>query len=401
MYLVEKIIEKCENSKSDWREGARGGRSMKIEQKEYDACGKTELIRQALCLESEGLIQIKWLIRGSDVEKVCYQLEDLGKFYGFMEKETGLDCPSKQEKLAGIEAVLEAELEELKTPWIRKYYKDLLQLARDGRLEKGELPRMMGKVDIYLSCFRGIDKLESPVYKRIFSRNHLSNSKVFEKEAQKHIISKAKEYWEEIDPDMSDTEVLSQLLIEEYSQELALKGPLNIQVEKDGKQVKLALADYLYGTVLNSETLKHAKVQVSQPDIHRVMTIENKANFVSAQYEEHTLYIFTHGYLSPREREFLRGLGIILEGHDVEFYHSGDLDYGGVKIYEYMKRKVFPEIKPWRMDVETYEAYLEYGELISESTLKKLEAVRIPEVQPLVDRMREVKLGIEQESFLL
>ena len=45
MYLVERIIEKCENSRNDWRLGATGGKSLRIDQQEYDACGKT-----ALCL---------------------------------------------------------------------------------------------------------------------------------------------------------------------------------------------------------------------------------------------------------------------------------------------------------------------------------------------------------------
>ena len=32
MYLVERIIEKCENSQNDWRLGATGGKSLRIDQ---------------------------------------------------------------------------------------------------------------------------------------------------------------------------------------------------------------------------------------------------------------------------------------------------------------------------------------------------------------------------------
>ena len=44
MYLVDRIIERCENSSRDWREGATGGRTLRITQEDYDACGKEELI---------------------------------------------------------------------------------------------------------------------------------------------------------------------------------------------------------------------------------------------------------------------------------------------------------------------------------------------------------------------
>ena len=70
MYLVERIIEKCENSQNDWRQGASGGRSLRIDQLEYDACGKSELVAEAEELERTGLIRIKWLTRGSDIERI-------------------------------------------------------------------------------------------------------------------------------------------------------------------------------------------------------------------------------------------------------------------------------------------------------------------------------------------
>ena len=80
MYLVERIIEKCENSRNDWRLGATGGKSLRIDQQEYDACGKTALVSEAEELERAGMVRIKWLTRGSDIERIHYRLEDLARF---------------------------------------------------------------------------------------------------------------------------------------------------------------------------------------------------------------------------------------------------------------------------------------------------------------------------------
>lgn len=405
MYIIEKIIGECERSTVDWREGKTGGHHLKVSQADYDRCGKSELIQEAENLVEKGLIEIsQWVIRGSDIATIYYRVEDLTKFYELLENERGVKYPRKQELVWQYQKLLDVELQQVQTPWIRDYYKNLLKVINKGNLRNKDLIELIKNKDVYFPCFRGIDELKEPVFKRLFSLKYLHNSKVFEnndKKVQNYIVAKARQYCHDIEEAMSDTEVLSQLFIEEYSQELTLKGPLKLCLEKDGEQVELDSKKYYYGTVLNSETLKHAVIRAKQPDIRRVISIENKANFVSAEYKEDTLYIFTHGYLSPRERDFLKGLEIALMGCDVEFYHSGDLDYGGVKIYEYMKKHIFSRIEPLMMDVDTFEKYISFGEEIGESTLKKLENTKIPEMQLLIDKMVEKKISIEQECFLV
>ncbi len=102
---------------------------------------------------------------------------------------------------------------------------------------------------------------------------------------------------------MEDTEVLSQLYIEEYSQELALKG--SIKLEVSGCVIDTGV--FPYGTVLNTQTLKNAIV-MDNPQIKKVMTIENKANYTAEPMQEGTVVIFSHGYFSPVERDFLKKL---------------------------------------------------------------------------------------------
>ena len=137
------------------------------------------------------------------------------------------------------------------------------------------------------------------VYKRIFSKKYLNNSKKFENEVQGHLISVAKKYWDEIEEDMDDKTVLSQLLLEEYAQELEMKGPLRLIIESGGKMQseegteiegetppdqEIDISAFIYGVTLNSAMLKYSRIAPKQPDIRRIITIENKANFVSVPY---------------------------------------------------------------------------------------------------------------------
>lgn len=390
MYIVNKIIDKCEKSTRDWEKGSTGNRSIKVDEEDYQRCGKSKFIEEAKELEAKGLVSLKWVIRGSDIKKIEFSMKQMDQFYELVGREP------KWKQIERTKEQLENELQAVSKEWIKKYYEDLLY--RSDPKNKLKMPK---NVEFYFPVFRGLDKLDAPVYKRIFSRTYMKNSKAFEKDAESHIISQARKFCEDVEEEMDKTQVLSQIYIEEYSQEMEVKGPLCIRLQKDGIYETINLKQYFYGTVLNSETLENAEILSEQPEIQRIITIENKANFVSAPYEKHTLYIFTHGYFSPRERRFLQKLNAVVQSQNVEFYHSGDLDYGGIKIYEYIKNKIFDRLQPLQMDVVTYRKYLKYGEKISGETLEKLKKVELPEFQNLIHEMLKEQMAVEQECFFI
>lgn len=454
MYLVRKIIDKCENkSAKDWLDGAHGSRTIKIQQEDYDKCGKSALIREILDLSDKGMLsKVDWAVYGSDVSSVRFRLENLPRFYGVLREDAesrGEMFISRQERVRACQNLIETELAAgVKKDWIRRYYGDLLEkLAHLSDRSGSRIPPDFENMGLYLPVFRGLDELEEPIFKRVFSKKYLGNSKKFEKDVQNHVISTAKKYYdEEVEQDMDDTAVLEQLLIQEYAQEMALKGPLRLKIAgkedengngengcegmpisgQSGNRI-VDLSVFVYGTVLNSETLKHAQIETYQPQIRRVMTIENKANFVAAPYREDTLYIFSHGYFTPREREFLQRLYRVLEQGDgesdrqtesaievgmdksemtpnrrlVEYFHSGDLDYGGVKIFAYIQKHIFPKVQPWMMDAETYSRYEKYAEPLDGDTLEKLKRTQVEPLQRLIEKLCETGKGIEQECFLI
>jgi hypothetical protein len=131
--------------------------------------------------------------------------------------------------------------------------------------------------------------------------------------------------------------------------------------------------------------------------------VENKANFVSMPFEEGTLIVFSHGFFSPLERDFLKKLEQVLEeqpGEPVQYVHTGDLDYGGIRIFQHIRKNIFPKLQPYRMDAEQYDRYLPYASEMEDATLDKLKQMDEPRLQPLIDRIIAEKKVIEQEQFL-
>ncbi len=151
---------------------------------------------------------------------------------------------------------------------------------------------------------------------------------------------------------MTDDGLLTACGILTYSQTLEWKGPLQYQI----MEVQADTSALRYGCVLNAQTLEHAEVSGCSGCVSTVMTIENKANYENMAYAEDTLYIYCHGFFSPKELRFLSGLrGVLPAG--VKYLHWGDMDYGGIRIYQYIKRHLFPELVPYRMDTRDFEEH--------------------------------------------
>ena len=405
-YLVNKILDKYEKSKTDWKDKQNGGRSMPIQQSDYNkldaivrkneyqgygignipdtedfVTGKECLLKEALWLKKQHLIEIKWQTIGSDIERIKYSLENIEEFYRIAGRESKFALVNKKkEQLCNYQ-------KQIKSDWIKQYYQDRIEEAERGKIEKEE-------EEILFRCFLAIEKLRVPTYIRVFSSQCLGQSKIFEEKLQATVLAIVKKYHPFVEKNMEDYQILDQLYLDTYSQRLELKGNLIIML--DGNEIDLSV--FSYGTILNSDTLKRAKIAEKQ-SIKKIITVENKANFVSMPYEEGTLILFSHGFFSPLERDFLKQLECVLKDN-AEYFHTGDLDYGGVRIFQYIREQIFPLLQPLYMSVEQYKKY-EYNAIdIEESALKKLKEVKEPLLQDLIDLICEKRKVIEQENFL-
>lgn len=407
-WILENIVKQIESGTESWRAESQGGKSLSNEHGElYDKKHlKSDVVQEAEQLQHKNLIQIKWAdgYRGSDIERIRYRLEDKEKFYALYQQEVDAEFLPKQEKIRLYQEFLRNQLAQVKKLWIRAYYQDLLERSENKR--KKDLLELLADEKKYAPCFEGLDQLTESVFKRIFSKKYLGNTKTFEQEMQSHVISTAKKFCPDVEKEMDDTTVLQQLWIEEYAQELSLKGKLHFCLkEENGSTQEINTECYRFGTTLNSQTLEHAEIKEVQ-NIQKIVIFENKANYISAPYKDGILYLFSHGYFSPKECRFLKQLHQVLKNQtscEVQYFHSGDLDYGGIKIFQYIRKTIFPELEPLQMDVETYEAYQEFTEVIDSETLEKLKRVQDenPKLQELIKRLIETGKGIEQECFLI
>lgn len=240
--------------------------------------------------------------------------------------------------------------------------------------------------------------IESPVWRRQFSSEVLHDSKMFEKKYQDKVVTVLEKYSPLSEEGMTADDILRVHGIKTYSQTLEWKGPLVYRIGS-GKPIDSSVN--LFGTVINAQTLEQA-VPIAVPGIRHIILVENKANYESMDFREDTLYIYCHGFFSPKELKFLGALTEITGGN-TEYLHWGDMDLGGIRIFLYNQRKLFPGLKPYRMDASAYETAIAQGAGIpmKKEKKEKLQRLDAGDLDGLKECILETGMEIEQEALLL
>lgn len=389
--LSQWIIEKA--NVDSYRAGRlHGEKHPRVDQSLLNELGgMTNLLKQAEEMERDAdlskYIRFDWRDMAKDITKIHYSIEIIPLL---CKKEGVEDFLEKQRKyIEKMETFLQ-QISDIE--WLCLYCNSILE-----KLKQGKIVKEMEDDNLFY-CLKEIAELQNPVWKRIFSANILGNSKKFEREYEKKVVGILRIYSQLADKEeMTDEEILKNHGILSYAQTLEWKGAVVYQLDT-GKAVDTS--DLCYGTIINSQTLEHSK-PTALPHIRKIMTIENKANYENMTYDKDTLYIYCHGFFSPKEVKYLQELEKLADEH-VEFYHWGDMDLGGIRIFLFNKEKIFPKLKPYKMNRESFCQTVEKnaGIVLEEQKRKRLEEMDAGEVEELRKCILEYGVEIEQEMLL-
>ena len=403
------IIEKAECD--GYRAGTRTKQwHIEADQELLDAVGgRSVLIRQAGELEKltgiSGKIIIKWKAVRTEVDKITVSPEAIPLLCQVEQIE---DPRKRQLSQIALAENWKSRVEQ--ADWLVPYYEHVLERLNNGKLVK-DVPGLDDPL-FFLFLNKAAEEKE-PLYRRAFSaqvctvwneieqmkqsESKITPTKRFEKSYQSAVLSVLKQYSPLYEEGMSDEELLTAHGILTYSQTLEFKGAVSYRIG-DGPEIRTDAQ--IYGTILNNQTLEQASF-VDLTGIRRIMTIENKANYEKMAFDRETLYIYCHGFLSPAERKILYGIPNLV-APDTEYFHWGDMDYGGIRIFQFLQKKLFPKLKPWKMDVTDYEAALQMGASISLEAEKrtKLEQMDAGVLTPLKEAILKNGQEIEQELLL-
>ena len=376
--------------------------------------GRQAFLTQVRYLEKEtetgkaGRLTFDWINVNTDVTAVHYEVSVIPELCLLEQIE---DPRAYQLKRIDIVRGWRAQVEDCS--WASQYYEELLKSLVAGKVVKDAEDENIFK------CLNAVVRQTESIWERTFSSRVFPHSKVFQKTYRAKLLSILRNYspyryagmmdladlaaeeQNEEEKRIWEAELLDMHNIHSYAQTLEWKGPLVYQLtDSENRMYTIDTGMQKYGVMLNTQTLQHAQ-PLSLDGCKRIMTIENKANYESMVYREDTLYIYCHGFFTPKELRFLCELvKIVPEG--CVFAHWGDMDFGGISIFQFIKEKVFPDLKPYRIDVKDFEEALANGVGIpmKDSTREKLERKEAGLLTGLKAEILRTGMTIEQERLL-
>ena len=370
---------------------------------------KREWIHQALAeLQECEIIEVKWpkYKEGEEIDKVYLNYDAINYAYEIV------GITPKEQKLKDIQSIL-SPLSEHPWQWVRNfrdYYNEALSKNQTAGLEIDNPKSYEDLVKTLLF----LPTMEEGTMKRVLSHQLFNDTKYIEKHVQSRLVSIYKRFGNvELD---TDIEYLDSIGIVENPQITLVSGPLIFS----SKNLIVDLAELPGGIGLSFETIK--ELEIKNINAKAILFIENltayheflngkivedtlgSSNFTNT---DHVLTIYTGGYPHHALRKLLYKLkGFIQQSNNsVEVYHWGDIDYGGILIFEHLRRNYFSNLKPLFMDENIYNKYLEYGMQFSPEYANKLTALLNDDSydlwHTLIEALLRNKIRLEQEGLVI
>lgn len=236
---------------------------------------------------------------------------------------------------------------------------------------------------------------------RLFSQHLFHDSKHLEGSVLKKLISVVKQAsGEQME---TDEEWLDLIGLTRNPQYVYFCGPLQFKTNGGWNST-----EGLFGGV----GLSHRTIELMTDittEVRRIITIENLTSYHQwieqrERYATQELVIYTGGFPHRSLQQFLKLLSTLMErtGDTVPILHWGDIDLGGIRIFEFIKNKLLPNLKPLWMDTMTLRKYEQQAATItdaySDQIAVALEDLRYKDWKLVLHYMLQNRIRLEQEA---
>ncbi len=355
----------------------------------YDAASieYEEIHRQLGELEAKGLITLIWKGKkaGHILEKCTLKEERVEDVYEMLCRQT------KSDKRKSILQLLERYENELPS-FVNAIQARLAEGKSVRQYVDEERPEDLERV---LMLAAALLSNEQPQYLRSFSIRVFHDSKMAEKEL--HLACRILTEFERKDlpTDLEVNEVLEEFNVYRNPTFVFIKGE---GMDFGGSQGIGIFQDDL---AMVREQLGTAK---EKPDV--ILTIENLTSYHRWNTKEQRLgkrelVLYLAGYANHVKRHFLEELHRLFP--ETRFYHFGDIDCGGFRIWKNLCRSTGIPIRTYGMDLATWQQYKETGRPLTAGDKKTLQAMLeddfYAEQHTLFEKMLAENRKLEQEGI--
>lgn len=398
-YYEEKILtlllEKYENSRAAVGESGRRPQFRLLKcplavdyTDELDVEKREGIHAAAQALERQGMIFIIWERHGTGHMERILLAVDAELLYQRM---------GRMMPLARVEEYRTAlvALSDVQTPWVQRFCTEAGNILAEKKLP-AFLPKEKALREHLIRAILALPRADEDIIpKRVFSQRVFGDSKYFERAIEAALLVLLRRFTEE--PCESDAEYLDMAGIGGHQGKVWVAGEMLFSLH--GRTY--ALADFSGGMGLTHETIAAMKIEKLP---HSILTVENLTNAeaLARSTGEKRLLIYTAGFPNRTAQAFLAKIADARTSSVIQ--HWGDLDYGGIRIFEYLHAQFFSDLKPYRMDAETFRSYFPFAQELNAAQRKRLTGLLEREDfaawHELIRLMLDAGKWVEQEVML-
>lgn len=359
-------------------------------------------------LKANDVIEVKWVKykENEEVERVYLNTLQLEKAYQIAQRTPKLN------KIQELRQILHP-LSEHPWSWVQQFWTHYERVLSKNQTSGLDLDDASGYSDL-VKLLQFLPTMDEAMLKRMLSHRLFHDTKYIEKNLQKRLLTIYKRFSDlELD---SDLDCLASLGIEENPIYTLISGPITLVNDNQ----PISLTKLAGGIGLSSQAIQAIRIQ--SIDTNTILFIENLSSYhqlitgkvpahlakhFDSTNEETPLVIYTGGYPHHALRKLLLKIETYIRdtGKQISIHHWGDIDYGGILIFEHLKRTYFPTIRPLLMDVETFQTYSKFGMGFSDEYAKKLENLlndpTYSEWYRLIGEMLVNRRRVEQEGLVM
>lgn len=381
--ILDELVDKYEQSKSFSGQNKVKQSFALVPEKRFKAYGDHsnyevfESVNEAIS-ELETLGYIVGVRRGAEVVKVQMNLAPLEEIYTYLKREPKEFIHQRLKDIltqySGENQLIDSYIEVQKS-----------RLAKNQKVQ-GYTGDLKDYEELFMAM-SAILKLRTESYERDFSVRLFGDSKRF-KQLEARLISIVYAYG-----DYPNKEgILGELNLLKNPTYVYVKGAGRITFGEQTLDLSLLPSDI----AMSSENLAH----VTSIDVvgDSVITIENLTSFHRFN-SEHMLVVYLGGFHNSSKRAFLKQ--IYDRNREKKYLHFGDIDIGGILIYEHLKRKTEIPFEPFEMTVDNLVKYKGMTKKLTENDRKRGLSLMGKGWDDVLEYMNEHNCKLEQEAIEL
>lgn len=260
----------------------------------------------------------------------------------------------------------------------------------ENREPRNSIYKSISELKTRLEFIKEVEQNDEEILLRNFSKKKFGDSKIFEKN-QFFIFKTFNKYDRTKYLDFDD--LCKKHYIVKSHGYAYIKNGLVLQINK-----QIVNLDDL-GTELSLSDEAIEKLEIKSISTNKVITVENLTTFHYFDKKDYSV-IYLGGFHNSTKRKLIEKIKIYKPS--LEWYHFGDIDWGGFQILLDLRKKTGITFIPYLMGIEQLKKYASECGNLTTLDRNKLEILKKEqnEFNETIDYMLENNIKLEQESIV-